>query len=122
MAQHTEQRRHQAIDQYLAEDKVEDICRQLACSKSWLYKWRNRYDANNATWAQERPKKPKSHPTQTPEHVERAVVSLHLTLRHNGTGGGATAIMQALAQQGIEPVPSRRTIYRLVRRHHTEVK
>jgi transposase-like protein len=122
MAQHTEQRRHQAIDQYLAEDKVEDICRQLACSKSWLYKWRNRYDANNATWVQERPKKPKSHPTQTPEHVERAVVSLHLTLRHNGTGGGATAIMQALAQQGIEPVPSRRTIYRIVRRHHTEVK
>jgi transposase-like protein len=122
MAQHTEQRRHQAIDQYLAEDKVEDICRHLACSKSWLYKWRNRYDAHNATWAQERPNKPKSHPTQTPEHVERAVVSLHLTLRHNGTGGGATAIMQALAQQGIEPVPSRRTIYRIVRRHHTEVK
>ncbi len=122
MAQHTAQRRHQAIDQYLAEDKVEDICRHLACSKSWLYKWRNRYDAHNATWAQERPNKPKSHPTQTPEHVERAVVSLHLTLRHNGTGGGATAIMQALAQQGIEPVPSRRTIDRIVRRHHTEVK
>jgi transposase-like protein len=122
MAQHTEQRRHQAIDQYLAEDKVEDICRHLACSKSWLYKWRNRYDAHNATWAQERPNKPKSHPTQTPEHVERAVVSLHLTLRHNGTGGGATASMQALAQQGIEPVPSRRTIDRIVRRHHTEVK
>ena len=122
MSQHQEQRRRQAIDNYLAEDKVEDICRQLACSKSWLYKWRNRYDANNATWAQERPKKPKSHPTQTPEHVERAVVSLHLTLRHNGTGGGATALMQALAQQGIEPVPSRRTMYRIVRRHHTAVK
>jgi uncharacterized protein YjcR len=122
MTQHPEQRRHQAIDHYLADDKVEDICRQLACSKSWLYTWRNRYDANNATWAQERPKKPQSHPTQTPEHVERAVVSLPLTLRHNGTGGGITAIMQALAQQGIEPVPSRRTIYRIVRRHHTEVK
>jgi hypothetical protein len=49
-------------------------------------------------------------------------VSLHLTLRHNGTGGGVTAIMQALAQQGMEPVPSRRTIYRILRRHHTEVK
>jgi transposase-like protein len=122
MAQHTEHRRHQALDKYLADDKVEDICRQLACAKSWLYKWRNRYDANNATWAQERSKRPKSHPTQTPEHVERAVVSLHLTLLHNGTGGGATAIMQALARQGIEPVPSRRTIYRIIRRHHTEVK
>ena len=49
-------------------------------------------------------------------------MALHLTWRHNGTGGGVTAILQALAQQGIEPVPSRRTIYRLVRRHHTEVK
>ena len=122
MAQPTEPRRHQALDKYLADDKVEDICRQLVCSKSWLYKWRNRYDAHNATWVQERPKKPKSHPTQTPEHGERAVVSLHLTLRHNGTGGGATAIMQALAQQGIEPVPSRRTIYRIIRRYHTAVK
>ena len=122
MAQHTEHRRHQALDTYLADDKVEDICRQLVCSKSWRYTWRNRYDAPKATWAQERPQKPTSHPTQTPEHVERAVVSLHLTLLHNGTDGGATAIMQALAQQGIEPVPSRRTMYRIIRRHHTEVK
>ena len=31
MSQHHEQRRRQAIDHYLAEDKVEDICRHLAC-------------------------------------------------------------------------------------------
>jgi transposase-like protein len=118
MSQHTEQRRHQAINNYLAEDKVEDICRQLACSKSWLYKWRSRYDAQNPAWAQERSKRPKSHPTQTSESVERAVVSLHLTLVHNGTGGGVTAITHALTQQGREPVPSRRTIYRILRRHY----
>jgi transposase-like protein len=122
MSKHTEHRRHQAIDRYLAEDKVEDICRQLACSKSWLYKWRDRYDAHNPAWAQERSTRPKSHPTQTPERVARAVVFLHLTLRHNGTGDGVAAIMQALTQQGIEPVPSRRTIYRILRRHHKEVK
>jgi len=121
MSQHTEQRRLQAINKYLADDKVEDICRQLACSKSWLYKWRGRYDAHNPAWAQERSKSPKRHPTHTPESVERAVVSLHLTLLHNGTGGGATAIMQALTQQGIEPMPSRRTIYRIVHHHHKEV-
>ena len=113
MSQHTEQRRHQAIDKYLADDKVEDICRQLACSKSWLYKWRGRYDARNPAWAQERSKRPKSHPTQTSESVERAVVSLHLTLGHNGPGGGVTASTHALTQQGREPVPSRRTMYRI---------
>ena len=122
MSQRTEHRRHQALDQYLAEDKVEDICRQLACAKSWLYKWRDRYDANNPAWVQERSKRPKTSPTQTPEHVARTIVALHGTLRQNGTGGSVTAIMQELTQQGIAPVPSRRTIYRIVRRHQQEVK
>jgi len=122
MSQRTAQRPQQAIDTYLADDKVEDICRQLVCSKSWLSKWRDRYDAPNLAWVQERSTRPKHSPTQTPAHVARALVSLHVTLCHNGTGGGAPAIMQGLAQQGREPLPSRRTIYRIVRHHHKEVK
>ncbi len=122
MSPRTAQRRHQAIDKYLADDKVEDICRQLAGSKSWLSKWRKRYDANNLAWVRARSTRPKHSPTQTPEHVAQAIVSLHVTLRHNGTGGSATAIMRALTQQGIEPVPSRRTIDRIVHRHSQEVK
>jgi len=122
MSQRTEQRRQQAIDTYLADDKVEDICRQLVCSKSWLYKWRDRYDAHNLAWVQERSTRPKHSPPQTPAHVARAIVSLHVTLCQNGTGGGVTAITQALTQQGIGPVPSRRTIDRIVRRHQKEVK
>ena len=122
MSQRTAQRRQQAIDQYLADDKVEDICRHLVCSKSWLYKWRARYDAQSPAWVRARSTRPKHTPTRTPEHVVRAIVSLHVTLRQNGTGGGATAIMQGLAQQGIEPLPSRRTISRIVRHHPKEVK
>lgn len=121
MSQRTAHRRHQALDTYRADDKVEEICRQLACAKSWLYKWRKRYDAPTPAWGQERSTRPKHSPTHTPEHVARAIVSLHVTLRHNGTGGAA-AIIQALAQQGIEPVPSRRTIDRIVHRHHKEGK
>src|SRR5882672_10484860 len=102
MAQHPEQRRHQAINHDLAADKVEDICRQLACAKSWRYTWRGRYDAPHPAWAQERSKRPQRHSTHTSESVERAVVSLHLTLVHNGTSGGVTAITHALTQQGIE--------------------
>jgi len=33
-----EQRRKQAVVRYLAGDKIEAICRDLHCSKSWLYK------------------------------------------------------------------------------------
>ena len=122
MSQRTEHRRHQALDHYLANDKIEDICRQLACAKSWLYKWRKRYDAANPAWSREPSTRPKHSPTRTPDHVAQAIVSLYATLPHNGTGGGATAIMRALAQHGIEPVPSRRTIYRIIRHHHKGVK
>jgi len=122
MPQRTEHRRHQALAHSLADDKVADICRPLGCSKSWLDKWRRRYDATKATWAQARSTRPKTSPTQTPEHVVQAIVSLHDSLRHNGTRGNATAIIQALIQHGIEPVPSRRTMYRLIRRYDTEVK
>jgi transposase-like protein len=122
MAQRTAHRRRHALDQYLADDKVEDICRHLACSKSWLSKWRKRYDAATPAWVRERSTRPKHSPTRTPDHVTQAIVSLYETLRHNGTGGSATAIMRALTQQGVEPVPSRRTMYRIVRRYRTEVE
>src|SRR6266852_3743890 len=61
MSQRTAQRRQQAIDQYLADDKVEDICRQLVCSKSWLYKWRDRSDAHHLAWVQARSTRPPGH-------------------------------------------------------------
>jgi len=38
-----EQRRKHAIARYLAGEKIDVICRDLHCSKSWLYKWRARY-------------------------------------------------------------------------------
>jgi hypothetical protein len=101
---------------------MEAIARPLACATSWRSQWRHRYDAPKAAGAQERPQRPQNPPTPTPDHVARAVVAVHLTLRHNGTGGGVTAMMPALAQQGREPVPARRTLYRIGRRHHTEGK
>jgi transposase-like protein len=36
-------RRPDAIERYLAGDPIETICREMGCSKSWLYKWTNRY-------------------------------------------------------------------------------
>ena len=122
MAQRTAHRRHQALDTYLADDKIEDICRQLAGATRWRDTWRARYDATNPAWGRERSTRPTPSPTRTPAHGARAIVSLDETLRHNGTGGSATAILQALAQHGIEPVPSRRTMDRIVRRHHKEGK
>lgn len=121
MPHRKEQRRKQAIARYLADDKIEDICKAMGCSKSWLYKWRDRYQADDPNWAKERTRRPRTNPAKTPQTIEQAVVSLRRALCQNGQGGGAAAIKQGLEQQGLEPVPSQRTIYRILQRHQKEV-
>jgi transposase len=121
MSQHDEQRRQQAIARYLAGDKIEAICRQMACSKSWLYKWKKRYWATDPSWAQEQTRRPRSQAAKTPDRIEQAIVDLRQTFLLNGQRCGAVAIQQALQQQGIAPVPSYKTIYRILQRHEKEM-
>jgi len=120
MATVHEQRRQRAIDRYLAGDPIEDICRELAGAKSWLYQWRDRYLATAPSWSAARSRHPRTTPTKTPQRTAQVVVALRQTLAQQGKGCGA-AIQQALAQQGIEPVPSQRTIYRILHRYTKEV-
>ena len=121
MAKAHEQRRQRAIDRYLAGDPIEDICRELACSKSWLYKWRDRYLATDPSWSAARSRRPSTTPTTTPQRIAQVVVALRQTLAQHGKDCGAASIQQALAQQGIEPVPSQRTIYRILHRYAKEM-
>ena len=121
MAQAHAQRRQRAIDRYLAGDPIEDICRDLACSKSWLYKWRDRYLATDPSWSAARSRRPRTTPTKTPQPIAPVVAALRQTLAQHGHDCGAAAIQQALEQQGIAPVPSQRTIYRILQRYAKEV-
>ena len=116
-----EQRRQWAINRYLTGDPIEDICRELACSKSWLYKWRDRSLATDPSWSAELSRRPRTTPTKTPQRIAQVVVALRQTLAQHGKDCGAASIQQALAQQGIEPVPSQRTIYRILHRYGKEV-
>ena len=116
-----EQRRKQAVVRYLAGEKIDATCRDMHCSKSWLYKWRERYLATDPAWSAERSRSPRTTPTKTSQRIEQAVVALRHTLAQHGKGCGAAAIQQALTQQGIEPVPSQRTIYRILHHYAKEV-
>jgi transposase-like protein len=116
-----EHRRHQAIARYLAGDKIEAICRDLHGSKSWLYKWKARYRANDPGWATGRSTQPRCKPSQTPQPLAQSVVTLRRTLVQSGQRGSAAAIQQGLKQQGIAPIPSLRTIYRIWQYYAKEV-
>jgi putative transposase len=115
-----EQRRKQAVVRYLAGETIDAICRDLPCSKSWLYTWKARYQADDPGWAKGLSTQPRHRPSQTPEPMEQSVVTLRQALVQSGQRGSAAAIQQGLQQQGIEPLPSLRTIYRILQRHEQE--
>jgi putative transposase len=121
MMEHSQEpRRKQAVVRYLAGEKIETICRDMHCSKSWLYKWKARYQADDAGWAKGLSTQPWHKPRQTPQAIAQNVVKLRWTLVQSGKRGSAVAIQQEIKQQGIKPIPSLRTIYRILQRHEQE--
>src|SRR6266516_3459990 len=113
-----QRRRQDAVKRYLAGDPIEAICRELGCSKSWLYKWKTRYEAPEPTWSQEHSRRPRTTPTKTPEAVEMAIVRRRGTL---APGVSAQVIRDHLRRHQGESIPSRRTIYRMLNRQAQEV-
>jgi len=122
MSPRLEHRRQQAIARYLAGDKIETICREIGCSKSWLYKWRDRYQADHPAWTQALSRRPETSPAQLAAHIEEEIVHLRHALLPLGAGpASAATIQQALQAKAIAPVPALRTIYRVLQRRAKEV-
>jgi hypothetical protein len=42
-------RRHDAGERYLAGAPIAAICRELGCSRRWVYQWKHRYEASDPT-------------------------------------------------------------------------
>ena len=117
-----EQRRQLAVQRYLDGAPIEVICQEMGCSKSWLYKWRDRYQADDPTWAQEVSRRPMTSPAKLSTTLEQDIWRLRQTALSTGAGPtNAAAIRQALKDTGVEHIPSRRTIYRVLQRHEKEV-
>jgi hypothetical protein len=69
-----QRRRQEALQRSLAGDPSEVICREMGCAKSWLYKWKNRYQVTEPAWFQEHARRPETTPTQTPDALEADIV------------------------------------------------
>ena len=116
-----ESRRQLAVQRYLDGDPIEQICREMGCSKSWLYKWKNRYQAAEPAWSQERSRRPKTTPAKTPEAIEAAIIELRRTLLPEGSEpASARGIRDHLCHHPIASLPSLRTIYRILNRQRQE--
>ena len=116
-----QQRRQQAVARYLAGEPIETICRDMRCAKSWLYKWKNRYRFDDPTWARSHSTQPRHNPRRLSPVIAQRIVTLYREGTPDGKRWSAASIQKALQQQGIEPIPSIRTIYRIIQRQEADV-
>lgn len=112
-----EDRRYKAIELWKQDWKVTEICSTLGCSRSWFYKWLERYDENNDSWFKEESRAPRSIPGKVDKGVEQLVVDTRKELMAAPFSQyGPQAIYYTLLQKGYSPPPPW-TIARIVYRH-----
>jgi len=110
--------REHAIKSYLKGESITAIAQKLGRSRPWVYKWIERYEARSEAddWQEEQTRCPHSNPRQLPGAVVEAVKLVRLSLYNQGLFCGAQAISWELETLQVSPLPSLRTISRIVSR------
>ncbi len=114
--------RQQAIRWKQAGRSVSWICQHLERSREWLYKWWHRYLAEGGSGLRDRSHAPKNNPQSWSNEIRQAILNIRDRLvRRRGPReryrlAGAPTIRHELACLGYEPLPSLRTIVRILQR------
>lgn len=112
-----ERERQLAVQRYLKGEKPAAICASLGRSRPWLYKWSARFSSGDPDWFQDQSRQPRSNPLRTPAEIEEIVKLLRLNLYNDDLFCGAQAIQWEMDEMHVRPVPSLRTIGRILSRH-----
>jgi transposase InsO family protein len=90
---------------------IRALCRRYGISSRTAYKWLNRYAQAGEAGLEDRSKRPKHMPKQTPAEMEAKVVELR-----EETGWGGRKICRVLQEQGLPHTPHANTITDILRR------
>lgn len=126
---HDEEDKITAINRHLKGDKVIDICKDMNRSKSWYFKWLNKFYSGCEEWYKSQSKTPKNHGGKIDEDIENAVISIRKTLMANNEqeskylGVGAATIQYRMHKLDFsdDETPSISTIKRIVKKHKLKV-
>ena len=117
MKEEDKEQRILAVQRFKSGETPESICTSLNKSKAWLYKWNKRYTDNDESWSESRSRRPIGFATYTPVEVVEIVKMIRLNLYNNDLFCGAQAIHWEMEDIGVKPLPSIRTINRILSRH-----
>jgi transposase InsO family protein len=87
---------------------VTEVATKFGVSRQTVHLWLKRYEEGGLEALGERSRRPKSSPGQFTARVEARV----LDLRRHHPGWGPRSLLHQLAREGVEPLPSRSSVYR----------
>jgi putative transposase len=117
MEDEIKQQRILAVQRYKNGESPESICTSLGKSKFWLYKWVKRHDGGDISWYEDRSRRPFETPNHTPPEIIEIVKMVRLNLYNQDLFCGAQAILWEMEDLGVIPLPSIRTINRILARN-----
>jgi transposase InsO family protein len=117
MKEENTQQRILAVERFNNGESSESICTSLNKSRAWLYKWVSRYDDHNTSWSESRSRRPQNIANYTPAEMVEIVKMVRLNLYNQDLFCGAQAIHWEMEDLGVAPLPSIRTINRILNRH-----
>jgi hypothetical protein len=109
--------RQRAIRRYLSGESPANIYGSLGYSHRWFFKWLQRYQPGDEEWFRERSRRPTSTLDRTPHEIEEIVKMVRLDLYNRGLFCGAQAIQWEMDDLLARPLPSVRTINRILSRN-----
>ena len=115
--------RQRAITLRLAGRSVKQVCHAVGRTKAWFHKWWRRYLAFGAHGLFDLTRANRHVAARIPPELERTILSIRRRLEgHAGPGAryrlvGASAILAELKALNLRPLPSLRTIERVLQRH-----
>ena len=93
--------------------EVSEVARRLGVSRQSVHNWIARYEADGLGALADRSHRPEHCPHQTEARTEATICEL----RREHPGWGPRRIEHQLGRMGVDPVPSRSSIYRCLKRH-----
>jgi len=107
------EQRYQAVLDVLGGASVTGVARRYGVARQTVHVWLRRYADQGLAGLVDRSSKPESCPHQTSAQIEAGIVEM----RRAHPGWGPRTIGYHLEREGVEPAPSRSSIYRALVRH-----
>jgi putative transposase len=109
--------RQVAVERYARGESLASICSSLGRARRWFYKWLKRSQEGGPDWFKTQSRRPQGNSRRTVAWIERQVVQVRGQLDVEGVFCGDQAIAWRLEQMRVSPMPSLRTIGRILARH-----